>query len=572
MDCRNAAYSNDYADAVIDFSVEGIEGDFFDTCVTPVDERFSVVHRSRMLTPDIPGNTYEYQYVPKVYGLMVDGDGVGAEPFNPTALVESGILSLQGAPLYLRGRNVLVAIIDTGINFALPQFKDELGESRIMALWDQNEGGINPPPDGFSYGSEYTKADINRALQSENPYEAVPSRDELFHGTIMAGIAAGSEVEESGFVGAAPEAELIVVKLKTCKDYLREYYRIPSEVPAYAETDLMLALKYVDSFADAFERPLVICLGVGTNLGDHNGHQFLAVYMNSLAHKKSRALVICAGDEGNKAHHFRGMMPKTDGNNGYVDVEVRVEAGNRGFYMELWGNSTDTLNVSVRSPGGEVIPPLRISEQETGEFDFVFEQTRLVIQNVLVEQVSGVQLMRFFFTAPTEGIWNFRILPVGVIHNGAFNMWLPIEDFLYSPVYFLQPNPDTTATEPDFQQGIVVAGTYSLDNGSIWPDSGRGFGRDGMVTPTIVAPGVNVSTVYGERTGSSLSAALTAGGVAQLMQWAVVEERNPLMDGVQVKNYLIRGAIRSADLEYPDVRYGYGKLNIRGILESFQNR
>ena len=151
MDCRQAAYSNDYADAIIDFSVEGIQGDFTDTCVIPVDDRISVVFRNRLLTPDIPGNTYEYQYVPKIYGLMMDAVGGGATSFDPSALIESGIRSLQGAPLYLRGSGVLIAIIDTGVNFALPQFRDELGQSRILALWDQNDGGANPPQEGYFF-------------------------------------------------------------------------------------------------------------------------------------------------------------------------------------------------------------------------------------------------------------------------------------------------------------------------------------------------------------------------------------------------------------------------------------
>ena len=400
----------------------------------------------------------------------------------------------------------------------------------------------------------------------------IPSRDVNFHGTIMAGLAAGSEVEASGYVGAAPDAQLIVVKLKPRKEYLREYYRVPSGALAYQETDIMLAMKYAESFAREFTRPLVICLGLGTNLGDHGGNNFLASYMNRLALRKNCAIVTCAGNEGNRAHHFRGELEKGEDGRGFRDVEVRVNAENQGFYMELWGNRTDILNVSIRSPGGEAVPPMRISEEQTMEYSFVFERTRLIVQNVFVEPQSGEQLIRFFFNEPTEGIWSFRVFSSTEVYNGTFDMWLPIEEFLYSSVIFLEPDPDITVVEPDYQKGIIVAGAYQTDNGSIWPESGRGFGRTGEITPTITAPGVNVSTIYGERTGSSLAAALTAGAAAQLMQWAVVEGRNPLMDGIQLKNYLIKGAIRTPETEYPDVRWGYGKLNIRGVLESLQSQ
>ncbi|MBQ8822611.1 MAG: S8 family peptidase [Lachnospiraceae bacterium] len=573
MDCRQAAYSNDYADAIIDFPVEGIRGDFTDTCVIPVDDRFSVVFRNRALTPEIPGNTYEYQYVPKIYGLMMDGVvGAAQQPFDPSALIESGILSLQGAPLYLRGQNVLVAIIDTGVNFALPQFRDSLGQSRILAMWDQNDGGTKPAPEGYYYGSEYTREDINAALATAQPYNTLPSRDESFHGTIMAGLAAGSEVEETGYIGAAPDADLLVVKLKPCKEYLRNYYRIPPGITAFQETDIMLALKYVNSFAVAFSRPLVVCLGMGTNLGDHSGNNSLAIYMNKLAQEKSRALITCAGNEGNRAHHFRGSLGSDREEGGFVDVEIRVAEGNRGFYMELWGNRTDVLNVSIRSPGGEAVPPMRISEEETMEYSFVFERTTLIVQNVFVEPLSGEQLVRFFFTEPTEGVWTFRVFSASETYNGVFDMWLPIQDFLYSSVEFLEPEPDITITEPDFQESIIVAGAYRLSNGSIWPDSGRGFGRMGEISPTVTAPGVDVPTIYGLRTGSSLAAAITAGGATQLMQWAVVEGKNLLMDGKQLKNYLIKGAIRTPEITYPSVLWGYGRVNIRSVLETLQSR
>ena len=215
---------------------------------------------------------------------------------------------------------------------------------------------------------------------------------------------------------------------------------------------------------------------------------------------------------------------------------------------------------------------MRISEEQTMEYSFVFERTRLIVQNVFIEPLSGEQLIRFFFEQPTEGIWSFRVSAATEVYNGSFDMWLPIEAFLYSPVEFLEPDPDITVVEPDFRDGIIVAGAYRVDNGSIWPESGRGFGRTGEITPTIVAPGVNLSTIYGRRTGSSLAATVTAGGAAQLMQWAVVERRNLLMDGIQLKNYLIKGAVRTPETGYPDVRWGYGKLNIRGVLETLQSQ
>ena len=102
-------------------------------------------------------------------------------------------------------------------------------------------------------------------MRSEDPYSIVPSRDENGHGSILAGVAAGSVVRQGNpYIGAAPGADIVVVKLKECKQYLRSFYLVPEGVPAYQENDIMLGIKYAESFVRLFERPVVICLGLGT--------------------------------------------------------------------------------------------------------------------------------------------------------------------------------------------------------------------------------------------------------------------------------------------------------------------
>ena len=86
------------------------------------------------------------------------------------------------------------------------------------------------------------------------------------------------------------------------------------------------------------------------------------------------------------------------------------------------------------------------------------------------------------------------------------------------------------------------------------------------VYPDIAAPGVNVSTILGPKSGSSMAAAITAGGVAQILQWAVVEQNDILVDSESIRSYLIRGATRNESMEYPNREYGYGLLNIEGVF------
>ena len=110
---------------------------------------------------------------------------------------------------------------------------------------------------------------IDEALQSDNPKSAVPSEDELGHGTFLASLAAGSGNPEEQFLGAAPECTIAVVKLKQAKQYLRDYYFVPASTPCYQDTDILLGLRYLNDLATAKNMPLVLCIALGTNMGGH---------------------------------------------------------------------------------------------------------------------------------------------------------------------------------------------------------------------------------------------------------------------------------------------------------------
>ena len=136
----------------------------------------------------------------------------------------------------MSGEGVLVGIIDTGINYLDPIFRNLDGSTRIQRIWDQEEQS-GTAPRGIGYGSEYTKEQINQAILSENPKETVPSFDTDGHGTFVASVACGGANPENLFIGAAPEAEMVIVKLKEAKEYLREYYFVDRDARCYQEND-----------------------------------------------------------------------------------------------------------------------------------------------------------------------------------------------------------------------------------------------------------------------------------------------------------------------------------------------
>lgn len=553
MTCQEKILSNDYADLITDLidPEEIMQGGIIpDYCYQNVDSLSYILHANRSQIPPISFMNYTYASIPKVYGLMQAG-------FDPLALIHTGIWQTQNPPLSLKGQGVIVALIDTGIDYTLPVFKNTAGNTRILAVWDQTiQDGI--PPEGYEYGTLYTRDAVNAALRTERPLESVPTEDTNGHGTAMASVAAGSSLDNGNtFLGAAPEADIVVVKLKECKPYLREYYLVPEDVPAYAETDIMMGVKFAESFGVAFHRPVVICLGIGTNLGDHTGTSALAKYLNRVAVKKSRGIVVCGGNEGNAAHHFSDtLMNRVEtGGSAYRDVEIRVGEEN-GFMLEFWGRTPDIYYLSVRSPGGETIPQFRLGLWTSNTYSFIFEKTQITIDSSLVEQNTGDELVVFRFVNPTPGIWTIRVQGDGQTYDGGFHMWLPITPFLRSQTYFLESNPYVTLTEPAMAEEVFTTSTYNDTNNSFYIESGRGFGRDGRIKPDVAAPGVLVPTILGVRSGSSIAAALAAGAVAQYMQWAVVDRRSLLVDTRQVKNHFIRGAVRESDLSYPSREWG----------------
>lgn len=570
MTCQERILSNNYSDTLIDAILpDDYQFDLLlDYCFHRITNEWGILYIERIGDVNYDIGQLAYSLTPKCYGLMECNalqslNAAQNYDLNTLSLAESGILAVQREPLNLTGKNVTIGFIDTGIRYQEPVFKDFAGRSRIVSIWDQTIQ-TGTPPEGFEYGTEYTNEMINEALASENPLSIVPSTDANGHGSVMASLAAGSPIDNGRFVGAAPDSQIAVVKLKEAKQYLRDYYKIPSGVPCYSEADILQAIQYLQKYALLLTRPLVICLGIGTSLGDHTGGGMLGNYIDYISMQKSRATVIAGGNEGNAAHHFFGEISVSET---YQDVEIRVGEDDKGFIMDLWGDAPYFYNAAIRTPGGEIARWNNPRSYIPQEFTFIYEKSRIVIEYQLVESLSGAEVIRFRFSNPTQGVWSIRISSEGNTIGGQFNIWLPVTDFLSADTYFLESSPHTTITEPGYAHSATTVAGYQISNDSIAAFSGRGFARDNYIVPDIAAPGVNVSSPFGDRSGTSVAAAITAGGCAQFMEWAVVERNDILVNSVNVKNYLIRGAERDSFMEYPNREWGYGRLDISGIFE-----
>jgi len=454
-----------------------------------------------------------------------------------------------------------------GIDYTNPLFRYSDGSTRIVRIWDQSiQDGT--PPEGILYGAEYREEDINRALSDENPYEVVPSGDENGHGTFLAGVACGGEDVANDFIGAAPNARLAVVKLKGAKQYLRDFFFVPEGVEAYQETDIMMAVAYLNGLANVLDMPLVICIALGNSIGSHGKNGPLSSYLNFICTRRRRSVVTATGNEANSRHHFQGQMK---GEMEYEDVEITLEEDMEGFFIELWADAPELYAVSVISPTGEQLPRVPVRTGASGEYRFVFEGTSVTVDYRIETQETASQLIYFRFLRPKKGLWIVRVYPENII-TGSYNMWLPMRQMTDGNVFFLRSNPDITLTSPGTASQVITAGGYQVANRSIYPESGRGYTVSGEIKPDFVAPAVNV---YGPGlrrnfvtfTGTSAAAAVTTGAVAQIMQWALVEQNNPTLSNAGIKNILIRGAGKSNERSYPNREWGYGTLDVYHAFE-----
>ena len=324
----------------------------------------------------------------------------------------------------------------------------------------------------------------------------------------------------------------------------------------------MLGVRFLHELAQKESLPLVICLALGSNMGGHTGTSPLSSYLNAIAVRAGRCIILAGGNEANQGHHYYGVMGEGDP---YQDVEVRVAEREQGVMMELWSNTLDVFSVSLISPSGEEVPRVT-SGQKNWMFDFLFENTVIYVNFQTLNLFSGDQLIVVRMADPSPGIWRIRVYGERIV-DGVYNIWLPVTGFVSSETVFLNSNPDITLTEPGNTETPITTGAYRSSNGSIYMDSGRGFTRNGRIKPDLAAPGVAVAAYGPENravnlTGTSAAAAVTAGAAALLLEWGVVRKNRLTMGTLEIKQLLVRGADRSASLLYPNRSWGYGSLNL----------
>lgn len=475
----------------------------------------------------------------------------------------SCITAMQEGTNGLFGEGVLVAIVDSGIDYSHPDFRNEDGTTRIIDLWDQTvtSTGDLTPPEGYSLGTLYTRERINQALQARTRAEQqqiVFSEDLSGHGTHVAGIAAGNGRASNGANrGVASRSELLVVKLGNAQ---------PDSFPR--TTQLMQGIDYVVRRAIELDRPVALNISFGNNYGSHANNSLLEQYIDDISGAWKTSICIGTGNEGISSRHFEGRLE----NGGQpINVEMSISSREPTINLQIWKHFYDDFDITIHAPGNTSSNQLT---KTGGSQNFVLEQTQILLyygeptpynrlQEIYIEMIParGNEFI-------TEGIWQFEFTPRRIV-TGDFYMWFPIAENVNPTTKFLRATLDATLTIPATAQKVISVGAYDSNAESLAFFSGRGYTVNRQVKPDLVAPGVDILSCapgggYTSKTGTSMATPFVTGAAALLMEWGIVRGNDLFLYGEKIKAYLVAGARELRfEQEYPNPQIGFGALCLR---------
>lgn len=459
----------------------------------------------------------------------------------------------------LLGKDVLIGIVDSGIDYENPDFRNADGTTRILALWDQTlQNG--KPPQGYHIGTEFTSEQINEALRMgvrEERYRIVPSRDTSGHGTAVAGIAAGNGrgSKNGKYQGAAPEAGLLIVKMGGA-----------GETGFPRTTQLMRGVDYIVRKAEELKKPVAINISFGNTYGSHDGTSLLERYLNIVSERWKNVICVGSGNEGTTAGHAAGEYRKGM----MTEVQLAVQQREKSFSLQIWKSYVDEVAITIVDPSGNHSGRL---EEKEGTQRIQIGETELLVYYGEPKPYSIRQEIYISFLPRNEfvtaGVWKIQMMP-GQVVDKLWQMWLPVQNALNIGTAFLKPDSSTTLTIPSTASLVITVAAYNALTFSYADFSGRGptqtYEGENANKPDLAAPGVRVMAPvagggYAEFTGTSFATPFATGSAALLMEWGIVKGNDPYLYGEKVKAYLRRGARQIPGYErWPNGELGYGVL------------
>lgn len=469
------------------------------------------------------------------------------------------------------GNGVIVAIIDSGIDFEHPAFwtmqPDGTRKTRILAIWDQHltpvAGETSPIP--YGHGVEYSQAQINNALNGLGTIRHI-DHDASGHGTHVAGIAAGSAsgaaagMVSGHYTGIAPDADILVVANRSGKN-----------IGTSANT--LDAVNYLLAFASRVGKCIVINQSQGDNLGAHDGTSLLEQGIDKALGAPGQCMVKSAGNAGDQAIHAQGTVS--------APIAQSVEFVVPSFdvtddVFDLWYDGAATFSVELMSPSGarsSVVSPGSSVSMAMVNGNQVFIDSALALPANGDNQIF-IQLQPGTLGHIESGKWTIVLAPLPHSVSGRFDVWIGRDSVMPS---FVAPHVtiDGTITVPGTAKEVITVGAYvtsasatgvaSAAVGALSVFSSRGPSRDGRSLPTLCAPGEYVTSakarapgVFHAMRGTSMAAPHVTGAIARLFERCAMCTQRDIVAALQAS-----AKTDASTGTPPTSEWGSGKLNAR---------
>lgn len=561
--CYEAVYSEDYADYIVEYNGDRqvLEEIYSNACLFFIDNRYAILYSKKRSDYMESFGNLAYNIFPKLLAPM--DEAVGEAAYNTPSILSmiNGENLDNESVLGLDGKDIVIGIVDTGIDILNEEFLNEYGRTRIKYAWDQsvNSSSGDSYAGEFPFGTYYTEEQLNRFVEEGNSV----LRGEDNHGNYLASIAAGRNN------GIAVNSDLVVVKLKQAKGNLKELYGV-RQGEAYSEADIMLAIAYILQCSYRLRKTVSILIGFGTNSGSHTGSAALEAYINNIGILRGVCVSVAGGNEGAAGHHTEGDIE--DNEQAVIEINVPEKTA---FTLEIWGKAPGVYAIGMDIAGGEIIDRIPPRFDRSQIIKPIFGGGTIYVDYFLVEGQSGDELILVRFFDTPRGLYRITLTAAGAAGK-SYRAWLPVSQFAPEGLVFTNPVTWGTVTVPGTAKTPIVAAAYNYSDGSIYVNGSRGYTADSVVKPDLAAPGVGITgagpygtTVTGS--GSSISAACAVGAAALMQQWSRDRGLSPYINGNQIRQYLIRGADRENSHRYPDRYYGFGILNLRKTFESLRN-
>ncbi|MGC8869840.1 MAG: S8 family serine peptidase [Brevinematia bacterium] len=469
----------------------------------------------------------------------------------------------------VQGDGVIVGVVDSGIDASHDDFKTYLGKTKILYLWDQVSSRGNPPS-GFNYGSEYSREDINKDFSLSTDYEG--------HGTHVSGIILGNGKESIGkYKGISLGSDLVFVKTD------------------FSLTSVLDGINYIMNKAKNLNKPCVINLSLGANIGSHDGKDIEGLILKDIINyygKNGHVIVASAGNSGSDKIHFSNTINSV-GVSAVIKVLTNSSSTLDMLVADFWINYGGDIQLEINSPSGYTTGWLSLYDGYSQSFttvDGFF--TVSFVSNIY----NGDLNLQIQFTDKSgspinQGNWNINLKSSSgtyLVHG-----WLDHSDGLLA--YYFNGDNSYSVSSPFLVDDVIVVSAYTsrdtvnglrfsyLTNDNICFFSSKGPTRDGRQKPDISAPGAYVFAPlssqflangfldfngnYIAQMGTSMSAPVVSGVVSLLLSI------NPSFTSYDILNYLKTYAdisIYDVNGKLWDESWGWGKVNIQKVVESLK--